>query len=65
LPTDFDDCSPAAHAHSPLPSEAARRNRATLQAAMKAAGFKTIRLEWWHFDDPDAKHYSALDVPVT
>ena len=62
LPTDFDDLSPkaAANASDEL-SDEAKRNRATLQAAMRGAGFTTIRKEWWHFDLKGALQLPVLD----
>jgi zinc D-Ala-D-Ala dipeptidase len=51
MPTDFDDFGPqaAATAVNDVAPEALR-NRARLVTAMRAAGFHTIRREWWHFD---------------
>jgi D-alanyl-D-alanine dipeptidase len=60
MPTDFDDLGPkAALAATEGISPEARRNRNRLVAAMKGAGFHTIRREWWHFDAP-----GALDLPL-
>ena len=50
LPTDHDDFTAAAAADAPGHTWAATTNRQTLQAAMRAAGFSTIRSEWWHFN---------------
>ncbi|MEL6393725.1 MAG: M15 family metallopeptidase [Bacteroidota bacterium] len=48
--TDFDFFGPAGHsAADNLPAEVLK-NRQTLQAAMRAQGFLTIRTEWWHFN---------------
>ena len=60
LPTDFDDLSPqAASAATEGVSEVAQHNRRILKAAMRAAGFTSIRREWWHFD-----LVGALSLPV-
>ena len=62
LPTAHDDFSPlAASDASELPPEAIH-NRTLLQAAMRAAGFSTIRSEWWHFNGPGGAPL-ALDRP--
>jgi D-alanyl-D-alanine dipeptidase len=62
MPTDFDDFSERAHALSPLPPDPERANRATLRAAMEAAGFTAITSEWWHFNDPDFEKYPLCDA---
>jgi D-alanyl-D-alanine dipeptidase len=60
MPTDFDDLGPkAALTATEGISPEAQRNRNRLVAAMKGAGFHTIRKEWWHFDAP-----GALDLPL-
>lgn len=64
MPTDFDDFSRAARINSKLPSREAQRHREILQSAMTAAGFKLMYMEWWHFDDPDALRFRALDLPL-
>lgn len=63
MPTPFDTFSPAAHHGYEGGSEASRRNRETLREAMLAQGFKPNRMEWWHYDLPDAKRYPVLDEP--
>jgi D-alanyl-D-alanine dipeptidase len=60
MPTDFDDFGPAAAQEAVKGvSTEARRNRERLVRAMRAAGFRTIRREWWHFDAA-----GALDLPL-
>jgi D-alanyl-D-alanine dipeptidase len=60
MPTDFDDLGPRAELSATEGvSNEARRNRDRLTAAMRGAGFHTIRREWWHFDAP-----RALDLPL-
>jgi D-alanyl-D-alanine dipeptidase len=47
--TGFDCLDPtSATAYTPLPSEAAA-NRKRLVEAMRAAGFRNYKNEWWHF----------------
>lgn len=62
MPTDFDDLGPrAARDATDGVSAEAQHNRALLRAAMRAAGFTTIRREWWHFDLEGALSLPVLD----
>ncbi len=65
LPTDFDAFGPRARpsAREGVPA-AARRHRDLQRAAMLAEGFRPIRLEWWHFDAPEARGAPLLDAPL-
>ncbi len=63
MPTAFDDFTPAAAADAPATPEAAS-HRATLRAAMEAAGFAGIRTEWWHFDLAGSRSWPVLDAPL-
>ncbi len=64
LPTPFDTFEPRARADATTGvSAAARRNRDLLRAAMEGAGFRVNRLEWWHYDAPEARRASVFDVP--
>lgn len=65
LPTAFDAFEPRARADATEGvSPAARRNRELLRAAMEAEGFRVNRMEWWHFDAPEARRSPVLDVPL-
>ncbi len=65
MPTDFDSFDARAHVGATDGvSEEARRNRRTLEAAMLAEGFHTIKKEWWHFNAAGAAGYPLLDVPL-
>jgi D-alanyl-D-alanine dipeptidase len=65
LPTDFDAFGPRARPGATEGvSPAARRHRALLRAALIAEGFRPIRLEWWHFDAPEARGAPILDAPL-
>jgi len=65
LPTDFDAFGPRARsAAADGVSPAARRHRDLLRAAMLAEGFRPIRLEWWHFDAPEARGAPLLEAPL-
>lgn len=51
MPTPFDEFSErAASNHRGFDSEVAER-LTLLQTSMKKVGFRTIKSEWWHFDD--------------
>lgn len=64
MPSPFDDFGPrAAHGAAGVPPAAAARG-AELKAAMEAAGFSSLREEWWHYKDPAAKDWPLLDVPL-
>jgi D-alanyl-D-alanine dipeptidase len=65
LPTDFDAFGPRARAGASAGlSPAARRHRDLLRAALVAEGFRPIRLEWWHFDAPEARGSRVLEAPL-
>jgi D-alanyl-D-alanine dipeptidase len=65
LPTAFDDVGRRARLAAvdgvPL---AAQRNRALLRAAMEAEGFRANRMEWWHYDAPEAHGARVLEAPL-
>ncbi|MCP3104339.1 M15 family metallopeptidase [Myxococcus sp. K15C18031901] len=63
MPTPFDTFTPAAHQGYAGGTEASREHREVLREAMEGAGFSPNRMEWWHFDLPDAKTRPVLDVP--
>jgi len=64
MPSDFDAFGPRAwHGAKGVPAAAAA-NAAELKAAMEAAGFKPLPEEWWHYEDPAAKEWPLLDVPL-
>ncbi|MCP3059667.1 D-alanyl-D-alanine dipeptidase [Myxococcus sp. K38C18041901] len=65
MPTAFDTFTPAAHHGYAGGTEASRRHREVLREAMLGAGFSPNRMEWWHYDLPDAKSRPVLDVPFT
>lgn len=65
MPTGFDNFTPAAHHGYEGASAAAIRHREILREAMEGAGFKRIRMEWWHYDLPHATKYPILDAPLT
>jgi D-alanyl-D-alanine dipeptidase len=64
MPTGFDDFTRRAHRDYQGASEAARRHRAILEAAMTAEGFIPLAKEWWHFDSPVWWEYPLRDIPL-
>jgi len=68
MPSDFDEFSgSAASNYTGGDPEIARRLK-ILQNAMRKAGFRTIRSEWWHFDDlhprGGTRHVTARDLGI-
>ncbi|QSQ12980.1 D-alanyl-D-alanine dipeptidase [Myxococcus landrumensis] len=63
MPTPFDTFTPEAHHGYAGGTEASRKHREILREAMEGAGFVPNRMEWWHYDLPDAKTRPVLDVP--
>lgn len=64
MPTPFDVFGPSAHHGSNAGTAQARDNRERLRKAMVEAGFRPNRMEWWHYDAPEARHAPLLDVPL-
>ncbi|HUB10214.1 MAG TPA: D-alanyl-D-alanine dipeptidase [Myxococcales bacterium] len=65
MPTDFDSFEPAAHQGATEGvTPQAQANRELLRAAMVAAGFTTIRKEWWHYNIAGALARPLLDEPL-
>jgi D-alanyl-D-alanine dipeptidase len=66
MPTPFDAFGPRAHADATEGiTEAARRHRHLLRAALEAEGFLVNPREWWHFAARDAWSHPLLDVPLS
>lgn len=67
MPSAIDTFDTTAHrAYTPGPgqlprSQAAKDNMDYLTKVMVECGFTTIKSEWWHYDDKDAKIYPATD----
>jgi D-alanyl-D-alanine dipeptidase len=63
LPTGFDDVGRRARlAAVDGVAPEARRNRERLRAAMEAEGFRPNRMEWWHYDAPEARGAPVLEA---
>lgn len=65
FPTPYDTFTPAAHHGYAGGTEASRKHRDALRAAMEAAGFKRNPKEWWHYELPGAVKYPLRDEPFT
>ena len=64
MPSGFDDFSDKANRACAACSDAARRNAARLEAAMRRHGFAPLPSEWWHFDGPGWEGFKLLDAPL-
>jgi len=64
MPTAFDTFGPEAHHGSTAGTAQARSNRERLRRAMVDAGFRPNRMEWWHYDAPEARGAPVLDLPL-
>lgn len=64
MPSAFDEFSRRSWASYEGGTAEERRNRDRLRSAMVAEGFRPIRMEWWHFEDPDARAWPVLDRPL-
>lgn len=63
MPSGFDDFGPGAAHDAPGATPASRAEAARLKDAMEAAGFESLREEWWHYQDAAAKDWPLLDIP--
>jgi D-alanyl-D-alanine dipeptidase len=64
MPTAYDDFSARAHRDDASATATARRNAATLEAAMSAEGFEPLATEWWHFDAHGWQRFALEDQPL-
>ncbi len=64
MPTDFDDFTPAAKSEYRGGNPAIAANVQMLRTAMKNAGFKGLRDEWWHFTAENASQFNLVDMPL-
>lgn len=63
MPSGFDEFGPRSHHGAKGVSPEARRNARVLKAALEGAGFVSLKEEWWHYRDPDARSWPVLDIP--
>ncbi|ONG52736.1 D-alanyl-D-alanine dipeptidase [Pseudoroseomonas deserti] len=60
--TGFDAVqAESAHGHPGVPVDD-QRNRALLLGLMTAAGFDHYKLEWWHYQLPEARRFPPLNA---
>lgn len=68
MPSAFDEFSPKAASNYQGGDPDIARRVALLQKAMTDVGFRTIKSEWWHFDDMKAqggiRHATAADLGI-
>ena len=64
MPSAYDEFSRRARADYSGGSAQARTNRDRLIDAMQRRGFRVLKTEWWHFDDPDWRRYPVMDLPL-
>jgi D-alanyl-D-alanine dipeptidase len=64
MPTPFDTFGRAARQDAPQRSAEVAGRLLLLRTAMQAAGFRINRMEWWHYEAPEAHGAPLLDVPL-
>jgi D-alanyl-D-alanine dipeptidase len=64
MPSDFDDFSPAAKSDYQGCDATVAANVGALRSAMKNAGFRGLRDEWWHFTAQEANQFSPVKMPL-
>ncbi|MDD2481689.1 MAG: CapA family protein [Lutispora sp.] len=64
MPSGFDDMTGKATRKYVYATPTQKQNAQLLEKAMKQAGFNSINIEWWHFDDSDYKLYDFIDNPI-
>lgn len=62
MPTDYDEFTERAYPTYSGGSEASRKHRDILRAAMESEGFKVYPAEWWHFDFKGFERYPIMDI---
>ncbi len=63
FPSAYDFFGKAAHHGFAGGTAPSRAHRELLRSTMEAAGFKKNRMEWWHYDLPDAAKSPLRDEP--
>ncbi len=64
MPTDFDDFTVAAKSAYEGADEAVAAHVLALRTAMKIAGFRGLRDEWWHFTAEDAHQFCPVKMAL-
>lgn len=61
MPSDFDDLTDRATRSYPHATPLQKQNALLLEKVMKEAGFRTINIEWWHFEDTDWELFDLIE----
>ena len=64
MPSDFDDFTAAAKSDYQGCDATVAAHVQALRTAMKNAGFRGLRDEWWHFTAQDANTFSPVKMPL-
>ena len=62
MPTDYDEFTDRAYPTYAGGTEAGRKHREILRAALEAENFKVYAFEWWHFDFQGWERYPIMNV---
>jgi D-alanyl-D-alanine dipeptidase len=62
MPSEFDDFSEKAYGDYIGGTAEQEKNRAYLINLMESCGFAPLSIEWWHFNAPNPKGISAMDI---
>jgi D-alanyl-D-alanine dipeptidase len=65
MPTEYDNFTRAAYHSYEGGSASSRANRNLLRQAMADAGFRRIKMEWWHYEWPGTGRHPLRDEPFT
>lgn len=61
MPSDFDDMTEKATRSYRQATPAQKQNAQLLERVMQEAGFRSIQLEWWHFEDTDWELFDLIE----
>lgn len=62
MPGAYDEMTERSHPNYQGGTDAQRRARDVLRAAMEAEGYTVFDVEWWHFDYRDWREYPILNL---
>jgi D-alanyl-D-alanine dipeptidase len=62
MPSEYDEMTERSHINYRGNSDASRRLRDILRAAMEAEGFAVYEPEWWHYDYKEWEKYPILNI---
>lgn len=61
MPSDFDDMTEKATRSYRQATPLQKQNAQLLERVMREAGFRSIQLEWWHFEDTDWELFDLIE----